>query len=34
MGSFTDKQWSGIYKEAYENLIPGGWIEQLEPDVK
>ena len=34
MGAFTDKEWTDVYKRAYENLAPGGWIEQIEPDIK
>lgn len=32
-GSFTDEQWRLIYKQAYKNLAPGGWIEQVEPSA-
>ena len=32
-GSFTRAEWTALYKRAYENLNPGGWIEQLEFDV-
>ena len=32
-GSFTDEQWRLLYKQAYKNLTPGGWIEQLEPSI-
>lgn len=32
-GSFTDHQWTGVYKQAYENLLPGGWIEQIDASV-
>lgn len=32
-GSFTDHQWTGVYKQAYENLFPGGWIEQIDASV-
>lgn len=28
--SFTDEQWRLVYKQAYNNITPGGWIEQLE----
>ena len=30
MGAFSDEQWRLFYKQAYKNLVPGGWIEQLE----
>lgn len=32
-GSFTNEQWRLLYKQAYNNLAPGGWIEQMEPDI-
>lgn len=32
-GAFTDSQWTGVYKQAYKNLMPGGWIEQVEPGI-
>lgn len=28
--SFTDEQWCLLYKQAYKNLVPGGWVEQYE----
>lgn len=34
LGAFTDEQWGSLYKQAYSNLAPGGWIEQLEPGIK
>lgn len=34
LGSFSDEQWRLVYKQAYNNLAPGGWIEQLEPDIR
>ncbi|KAJ5100051.1 hypothetical protein N7532_007052 [Penicillium argentinense] len=30
MGSFTPEEWGKFYKQCYEKLTPGGWIEQLE----
>lgn len=33
MGSFTQDQWKKVYREAYKNLEPGGWIEQVEPTI-
>lgn len=30
MGSFTDEEWEKVYKNCYDNLEPGGWVEQLE----
>ena len=32
-GSFSNEQWGLLYKQAYNNLAPGGWIEQLETDI-
>ena len=32
-GSFTDEQWRLVYKQAYDNLAPGGWIEQCESSI-
>ncbi|KAK2796194.1 hypothetical protein FQN52_000172 [Onygenales sp. PD_12] len=32
-GSFNEKEWASLYKQCYENLKPGGWIEQVEPDL-
>jgi SAM-dependent methyltransferase len=34
LGAFTDEGWATLYRQAYENLKPGGWIEQLELDVR
>ena len=33
LGSFDDAGWADLYKKIYDNLEPGGWIEQLEGDV-
>lgn len=33
LGSFTDEQRRHIYREAYQHLKPGGWIEQVEASV-
>ncbi|KAJ5097856.1 hypothetical protein N7532_004857 [Penicillium argentinense] len=30
IGSFNEPEWEQIYKRCYDNLIPGGWIEQVE----
>lgn len=30
MGAFTPQGWEDVYRQAYENLEPGGWIEQFE----
>lgn len=32
-GSFTEEQWRLFYKQAYNNLQPGGYIEQVEMSV-
>ena len=32
-GAFTEEQWRLLYKQAYKNLLPGGYIEQVEPSV-
>ena len=33
LGTCRAEQWRGLYKQAYESLAPGGWIEQTEPGV-
>lgn len=33
LGAFTAEEWDDVYKKCYENLEPGGWIEQLELDA-
>lgn len=33
LGSFNDRDWERVYAEAFKNLNPGGWIEQLEVDT-
>lgn len=34
MGAFSDEEWRLLYGQVYENLAPGGWIEQIEPDIR
>lgn len=34
LGAFTDEGWAQLYSTAYANLKPGGWIEQVELDVR
>ncbi|KAK5055388.1 hypothetical protein LTR84_013138 [Exophiala bonariae] len=34
LGAFTDNEWRDVYRKAYDNLKPGGWIEQVELDVR
>lgn len=29
-GSFRTAEWDKLYKRVYDNLEPGGWIEQVE----
>ncbi|KAJ5152055.1 hypothetical protein N7492_010350 [Penicillium capsulatum] len=33
VASFTPGEWDTVYKQAFDNLNPGGWIEQLEADA-
>lgn len=33
LGAFTDTEWTRFYEQAYRNLAPGGWIEQIEVDA-
>lgn len=30
LGSYTMPEWESVYKQAYDNLEPGGWFEQYE----
>lgn len=32
-GSFPRAEFKALYKRAYDDLQPGGWIEQVEPDI-
>ena len=34
LGSFPYEEWDKVYAQAYENLVPGGWIEHLEVDIR
>ncbi|KAF3386801.1 Secondary metabolism regulator LAE1 [Penicillium rolfsii] len=34
LGSFTPEGWTALYQQCFENLAPGGWIEQIEFDVR
>ncbi|GAB1735556.1 hypothetical protein NU219Hw_g4134t1 [Hortaea werneckii] len=34
LGAFTEEQWADVYQKCYENLKPGGWIEEVELDVR
>ncbi|KAK5126839.1 hypothetical protein LTR08_004589 [Meristemomyces frigidus] len=34
LGAFNDEQWGEVYRQCHDNLNPGGWIEQVELDVR
>ncbi|KAJ5780796.1 hypothetical protein N7457_005956 [Penicillium paradoxum] len=34
LGAFTPEGWNQVYKQCYDSLTPGGWIEQMELDVR
>ncbi|PCG99219.1 Hypothetical protein PENO1_054300 [Penicillium occitanis (nom. inval.)] len=34
LGAFTPEEWDDVYRKCYNNLKPGGWIEQTELDVR
>ncbi|KAJ5193100.1 hypothetical protein N7449_009242 [Penicillium cf. viridicatum] len=34
LGAFTPEGWDQLYKQCYDALTPGGWIEQMELDVR
>lgn len=34
LGAFTPDEWDTLYGTIYEHLRPGGWIEQVELDVR
>ena len=33
LGSFTAEGWKALYKQIYDNLVPGGWFEAVEPSI-
>lgn len=33
LGAFSSVGWDRLYKEAYDHLEPGGWIEHVEVDI-
>ncbi|KAJ5421538.1 hypothetical protein N7491_009983 [Penicillium cf. griseofulvum] len=33
LGAFTPDEWDRLYKQCYDALTPGGWIEQIELDT-
>ncbi|KFY28414.1 hypothetical protein V493_02946 [Pseudogymnoascus sp. VKM F-4281 (FW-2241)] len=34
LGAFKKDEWETLYRRCYDNLQPGGWIEQVELDVR
>lgn len=34
IAAFTNQEWDNLYEQIYENLAPGGWIEQLEVSAR
>ena len=32
IGAFSNSDWEKLYARCYSNIIPGGWIEQVEMD--
>ncbi|KFY49318.1 hypothetical protein V496_10102 [Pseudogymnoascus sp. VKM F-4515 (FW-2607)] len=34
LGAFKQDEWAALYRRCYDNLQPGGWIEQVELDVR
>ncbi|KFY84758.1 hypothetical protein V500_09021 [Pseudogymnoascus sp. VKM F-4518 (FW-2643)] len=34
LGAFKPEEWATLYRRCYDNLQPGGWIEQVELDVR
>lgn len=34
LGAFTDTEWHEIYSKCFNYIKPGGWIEQIELDVR
>ncbi|PGH16143.1 hypothetical protein AJ79_01910 [Helicocarpus griseus UAMH5409] len=33
LGAFNAEEWESLYKQCYRYLKPGGWIEQIEPEL-
>lgn len=33
IGAFTPSEWDLLYKQAYDNLEPGGWFEEMEMNI-
>lgn len=34
LAAFTNDEWDDLYAQIYDNLAPGGWIEQVEVSVR
>ncbi|KAJ5162092.1 hypothetical protein N7492_007484 [Penicillium capsulatum] len=34
LGAFTPDGWDSLYRQCFDNLKPGGWIEQVEFDIR
>ncbi|KAK3705923.1 hypothetical protein LTR37_013076 [Vermiconidia calcicola] len=34
LGAFMESEWDSVYRKCYENLEPGGWLEEVELDVR
>ncbi|KAK5238302.1 hypothetical protein LTR96_005988 [Exophiala xenobiotica] len=34
LGAFTDAEWAEVYRKCFDGIKPGGYIEQLELDVR
>ncbi|KAK5210157.1 hypothetical protein LTR41_003825 [Exophiala xenobiotica] len=34
LGAFTDVEWAEVYRKCFDGIKPGGYIEQLELDVR
>ena len=33
LGSFSNEQWDYVYRQSYETLASGGWLEHVENDI-
>lgn len=33
LGAMNKQEWAALYRRIYDNLEPGGWIEQVEGDI-
>jgi len=34
LGAFSDAEWAEVYRKCFDGLKPGGYIEQVELDVR